>query len=76
VQDLVEDSVIRDVEPGMTIGFPHDVFFEWSLFQLARGRGASWLDLVKDAGEPAARSQAFEDASPRFLRLRLIIFER
>ena len=52
VQDLVEDSVIRDVEPGMAIGFAHDVFFEWSLFQLARGRGASWLDLVKDAGEP------------------------
>jgi hypothetical protein len=52
VQDLVEDSVIRDVEPGITIGFTHDVFFEWSLFQLARSRGDSWLDLVKDAGEP------------------------
>lgn len=52
VQDLVDDSVIRDVEPGITIGFTHDVFFEWSLFQLARSRGNLWLDLVKGAGEP------------------------
>src|SRR5260370_21066162 len=52
VQDLVDDSVIRDVERGLNIGFTHDVFFEWSLFQLARSRGGSWLDLVKDAGQP------------------------
>ncbi|MGA8557022.1 MAG: ATP-binding protein, partial [Candidatus Acidiferrales bacterium] len=52
VQDLVEDSIIRDVQPGINIGFTHDVFFEWSLFQLARSRGGGWLDLVKDAGEP------------------------
>jgi len=52
LQDLVDDSVIRDVERGLNIGFTHDVFLEWSMFQLARSRGGSWLDLVKDAGEP------------------------
>jgi len=52
LQDLIDDSVIKDVEPGLTVGFTHDVFFEWALFQLARSRSNNWLELVKQAGEP------------------------
>jgi hypothetical protein len=52
LQDLVDDNVLHDVEPGFATGFAHDVFFEWSLFKVARARGSSWLDLVRAAGEP------------------------
>lgn len=52
LQDLVEDSVIRDIECGITVGFTHDVFFEWALFQLARSLGPAWLSLIINAGEP------------------------
>jgi hypothetical protein len=52
LQDLIDDSVLRDVEAGLSAGFTHDVFYEWALFQTARSKGNKWLDLVRVAGEP------------------------
>ena len=52
LQDLIDDSVLRDVAAGLTVGFGHDVFYEWALFQAARSKGDKWLDLVRSAGEP------------------------
>lgn len=52
VQDLVDDHIMRDTEPGVSLGFAHDVFFEWALFQVVRSKGTQWLDLAQTAGEP------------------------
>src|SRR5581483_6605233 len=52
LQALIDDRVLRVREPGFTVSFAHDIFFEWALYQTTRARGANWIDLVRSAGEP------------------------
>jgi hypothetical protein len=51
VHALVDDGIIRDDEGGGRVTFEHDIFFEWSFFQVCSSRGDQWLSAIVEAGE-------------------------
>lgn len=53
LEGLVGDGVLRDAPKGIAVVFAHDILFEWAAFTLLRAEGASWLGVIRDAGEPA-----------------------
>jgi hypothetical protein len=51
VHALVDDGIIREDEGGGRVTFEHDIFFEWSFFQVCSSRGDQWLSAIVEAGE-------------------------
>ncbi len=60
LQDLMDDQVIREVGHPQRVGFAHDIFLEWTFFQLCASRGTDWLAPIIDAGEHPALSRVVE----------------
>lgn len=60
VDELRRDGVLRDVRPGHSVRFAHDIFFEWAVLHLLIGREEAWLDEVRTAGEPPVLGRAVE----------------
>lgn len=60
VADLRRDNIIKDVIPGHTVQFAHDIFFEWTFLHLLIDRDMAWLDEIRAVGEPPALGRVVE----------------
>lgn len=60
VESLRADGIIRDEEPGHTVSFSHDIFFEWALAHGLIDAGELWLEEVVRAGEAPALGRPVE----------------
>jgi hypothetical protein len=52
LQSMIDDRVVRPLQPGFTVSFAHDIFFEWALYQTTRAQSDAWIDFIRKAGEP------------------------
>jgi hypothetical protein len=57
---LRSDGIIRDVRPGHTVAFAHDIFFEWAFTQALIRLDDRWIDGLRQAGEPPVLSRVVE----------------
>jgi hypothetical protein len=46
LRELRRDDIIWDVEPGHTVDFAHDIFFEWAFLHLLLERGNAWIEEI------------------------------
>ena len=60
LDQLCADGIVRQVRPGHTARFAHDIYFEWAYFHVLADRGGDWLTEVKECGEPPAVARAVE----------------
>jgi hypothetical protein len=60
VRELKRDDIIRDVERGHTVGFAHDIFFEWAFLHLLLDRGDGWIEEIQAVGEPPVLGRVVE----------------
>ena len=60
IADLRRDNIIKDVVPGHTVQFAHDIFFEWTFLHLLIDRDTAWLDEIRTVGEPPALGRVVE----------------
>ena len=60
IVDLRRDNVIKDVVPGHTVQFVHDIFFEWAFLHLLIDRDTAWLDEIRAVGEPPVLGRVVE----------------
>lgn len=67
IADLRSDNVIKDVVPGHTVQFVHDIFFEWSFLHLLMDREEAWLDEIRAVGEPPVLGRVVELLSQALL---------
>ncbi|MCA3061093.1 MAG: hypothetical protein ING69_02580 [Rhodocyclaceae bacterium] len=58
--DLAADGIIREVRPGQTARFVHDIYFEWAFLQLLVSKHAQWIDMVRQIGEPPVLGRVIE----------------
>jgi hypothetical protein len=66
--ELVADGIVRDLRPGQTVRFTHDIYFEWSFLQLLIARGEQWLSAIHEVGEPPVLGRVVELLSQAELR--------
>ncbi|WP_404418751.1 NACHT domain-containing protein [Brevundimonas vesicularis] len=60
IESLKADDILKDAEPGHTVSFRHDIFFEWAFTHRLVSAGADWLQAVVEAGEPPALGRPVE----------------
>lgn len=60
IESLRTDRVLRDAEPGHTVSFRHDIYFEWAFVHDLIDAAADWPDRLVHAGEPPALARAVE----------------
>ncbi|MNU29719.1 hypothetical protein D3C71_181960 [compost metagenome] len=65
VESLKADYILQDVEPGHTVSFRHDIYFEWAFVHDLIEAGAVWTDRLVEAGEPPALGRPVELLSQR-----------
>jgi hypothetical protein len=57
---LVADGILQHVRKGHTIRFAHDIFFEWSFFHVLIEHGTTWMEELRQCGEPPAVARVVE----------------
>ena len=67
-RELKRDDIIRDLEAGHTVGFAHDIFFEWAFLHLLLDCGDAWIEEIKAVGEPPVLGRVVELLSQASLR--------
>ncbi|MGH8657251.1 MAG: hypothetical protein ACREV4_01835 [Gammaproteobacteria bacterium] len=60
IDKLVGDGILQHVRDGHTVRFSHDIFFEWSFFQVLSERDDQWLEEIRQCGEPPAVARVVE----------------
>lgn len=60
LEDLRNDGVLKESEPGHTVSFQHDIFFEWAFTHGLIDAGVAWRDRLAAAGEPPALGRPVE----------------
>lgn len=60
IESLKADDILKDAEPGHTVSFRHDIFFEWAFTHRLIGAGDDWLAAIVEAGEPPALGRPVE----------------
>lgn len=60
LESLKADRVLQDAEPGHTVSFRHDIYFEWAFVHDLIDASADWPDRLVQAGEPPALGRAVE----------------
>lgn len=60
VRELKRDDIIRDVRAGHTVGFAHDIFFEWAFLHLLLDRDEAWIAEIQAVGEPPVLGRVVE----------------
>lgn len=60
IASLRSDGIVKDLQPGHTIAFAHDIFFEWAFTQLLIRLDDSWITGLLEAGEPPILGRAVE----------------
>lgn len=60
ITELRRDGVIRDLRPGHTIGFAHDIYFEWAFLHLLIDREREWTTELRGTGEPPVLGRVVE----------------
>lgn len=60
VESLKADAVLHDAEPGHTVSFSHDIFFEWAFTHVLMDAGDAWPAELIAAGEPPALGRPVE----------------
>lgn len=63
IDNLISDGILQNAREGIFVRFTHDIFFEWPFFHVLADRGAQWMDVIKDCGEPPAVARVVELAS-------------
>jgi len=58
--ELEADGIIRQVRTGQTVGFVHDIYFEWAFLQYLISKGERWLEVIRDVGEPPVLGRVVE----------------
>ncbi|HEX3885376.1 MAG TPA: ATP-binding protein [Stellaceae bacterium] len=54
LEELKSAGVLRDMELGHSVLFTHDIYEEWALCELLRGRQVVIAELIRTTGEPDA----------------------
>jgi hypothetical protein len=60
IDQLVVDGILQHVRQGHTIRFSHDIFFEWSFFEVLVGHDQQWPTEIRACGEPPAVARVVE----------------
>lgn len=60
IESLKTDRVLQDAEPGHTVSFRHDIYFEWAFVHDLIDADDQWPDRLVQAGEPPALGRAVE----------------
>ena len=60
VEELRHDSVIKEVSSGHTVGFTHDIYFEWAFLHLLIDQELEWTDELRNAGQPPVLGRVVE----------------
>jgi hypothetical protein len=60
ITELKIDGLIRDVQPGHTVAFTHDIYFEWAFLHLLIGAGTDWIAALRGVGEPPVLGRVVE----------------
>lgn len=60
VESLKADAILQDAEPGHTVSFSHDIFFEWSFTHVLIDAADTWMTELVAAGEPPALGRPVE----------------
>ncbi|HEY1748814.1 MAG TPA: ATP-binding protein [Xanthobacteraceae bacterium] len=68
LRELKQDDIVRDVEPGHSLGFAHDIFFEWAFLHLLIERHDAWIEEIQAIGEPPMLGRVVELLSQDGLR--------
>lgn len=58
--ELVEDGIIQAVGDDDRYRFAHDIYFEWSFYQLLQDREDDWIPALTEAGEPPVLGRVVE----------------
>ncbi|WP_422403539.1 hypothetical protein [Pseudomonas sp. GZD-209] len=58
--ELEADGIIRQVRTGQTVGFVHDIYFEWAFLQYLISKGERWLEVIREVGEPPVLGRVVE----------------
>lgn len=66
--DLTADDIIRPVKIGHTVRFTHDIYFEWAFLHYLVSEGESWLDAIRQVGEPPVLGRVVELLSQSALK--------
>jgi hypothetical protein len=65
IEQLVADGILQHVQKGHTVRFAHDIFFEWSFFDLLADHADTWFDEIHTCCEPPAVARVVELLSER-----------
>ncbi|MDX8530095.1 hypothetical protein RFM41_12150 [Mesorhizobium sp. VK25A] len=57
---LKADGILQDARPGHSVGFAHDIFFEWALFHHLADAGSGWIEALRAIGEPPVVGRVVE----------------
>ena len=60
IERLVGDGILQHANPGHTVRFSHDIFFEWAFFHVLSDSGDKWLEEIRRCGEPPAVGRIVE----------------
>jgi hypothetical protein len=60
IRELRRDDVTRDVQTGHSVGFAHDIFFEWAFLHLLLDREGEWIAEIQAVGEPPVLGRVVE----------------
>ena len=60
VEELCHDGVVREISTGHTVGFCHDIYFEWAFLHLLMDRERDWTVELRNAGEPPVLGRVVE----------------
>jgi hypothetical protein len=60
IDELITDGILQYTHTGHTVRFSHDIFFEWAFFHFLVDRQESWLNEIRDCGEPPAVGRVVE----------------
>lgn len=58
--ELEADGIVRPVRRGHTVQFSHDIFFEWAFLQYLVRADDTWLEVIREVGEPPALGRVVE----------------
>src|SRR3546814_9221816 len=57
---LTEDGIIQAVGDDDRYRFAHDIYFEWSFYQVLQDREDAWITTLTQAGEPPVLGRVVE----------------
>lgn len=60
LRKLKNDAVLKDIKKRHFVAFSHDIFFEWSFFQLLVRKNEAWIEELKIVREPPALGRVVE----------------